>query len=114
MNPAPPTAPRPASAPNSPNRHRVRRWIPYLGALLLIAFIVGLVLWVWAFIICCMAQTVLGVIGQRWLHAVFAGVNGVLFLYAATRLIKLDELIVSGRQLAVRVNLADAPQAPPV
>ena len=41
MNPAPPTAPRPASAPKPPNRHRVRRWIPYLGALLLIALLVA-------------------------------------------------------------------------
>ena len=41
MNPAPPTAPRPASAPSSAKRHRVRRWIPYLGALLLIALLVA-------------------------------------------------------------------------
>lgn len=41
MNPATPTAPRPTGAPNSPNRHRVRRWIPYLGALTLVVVIVA-------------------------------------------------------------------------
>jgi HlyD family secretion protein len=41
MNPAPPITPRQAGAPNSANRHRVRRWIPYLGALLLIALLVA-------------------------------------------------------------------------
>ncbi|MCL4179463.1 MAG: efflux RND transporter periplasmic adaptor subunit [Verrucomicrobia bacterium] len=41
MNPTAPTDPDPASPPPPRNRHRVRRWIPYLGAVLLLALIVA-------------------------------------------------------------------------
>jgi HlyD family secretion protein len=41
MNPSPSTSPSPSGLPKPGNRHRVRRWIPYLGAALLIALIVA-------------------------------------------------------------------------
>jgi len=41
MNPTSPADPNPAIPPTPRKRHRVRRWIPYLGAILLIALIVA-------------------------------------------------------------------------
>lgn len=75
-----------------------------------------LVLCVWVFIAYCGVNTVWDLVSERWLHAVFAGINGLLFAYAAVAMVGLDEIALAARRLAVRLGLAEAPavQAAPV